>query len=265
MPSHPPPTLAPTTIKIVDPSHIKGADKNAMAASPSPPELLLGSGSSHRVTLISRQLEDTYGSGGAKAAKQLQQDTVSIVCKAIEGNGDIKIRTMLLRHVGILKTDKHSEPDFRFFFNLCSCLAYWHSLLDALHGSLSQISVSSTLSNLSSCSRTPVQITATHNGRTLFLENPSRTPPVDYEDPDSGTGDSDHETTISSNSGASTSVATAPSSVTDVECKLRPMDFQAVFHFEFAVACVSPTSRSAYALTDGFRQYAEWLDRQRRL
>lgn len=109
----------------------------------------------------------------------------------------------------------------RFFFELCSFAYATLTATVVVTPLFSQISVSSTLSNLSSCSRTPSA--QTHNGRPLFLENPSRTPPVDYEDPDSGTGDSDHETTISSlsGSGASTSVATAPSSVTDVECKLR--------------------------------------------
>ena len=50
-------------------------------------------------------------------------------------------------------------------------------------------------------------------GRPLYLEPKMRTPPVDYDDPDSGTGDSDHDDRSAASSAANST--TTGSSVQD--------------------------------------------------
>ncbi|KAE9550115.1 hypothetical protein FO519_006675 [Halicephalobus sp. NKZ332] len=124
-----------------EPSSNGGATPNGSNSSsttiriPDPPE-------GHRVTLISQQLEDSYGTVQQRkiALKPMTHDNVSISSTISTSSENIKNAS------GITNV---TVPDIA-----SGTLVY---------------------------------------GRPLYLEPKMRTPPVDYEDPDSGTGDSDHD------------------------------------------------------------------------
>lgn len=57
--------------------------------------------------------------------------------------------------------------------------------------------------------------------RPLYLEPKMRTPPIDYEDPDSGTGDSDHDDRSAASSSGANSTTTGSSVTESVNfCKI---------------------------------------------
>uniref|UniRef100_A0A914D2E5 Uncharacterized protein n=1 Tax=Acrobeloides nanus TaxID=290746 RepID=A0A914D2E5_9BILA len=124
-----------TTIRIPSPP----SNTDMPPAKTPSSEYMLNGSSGHRVTLISQQLEDSYGQI-QRNSKNIQQDNISVT------------------------SDASSRSNY------------------AENGYITVIP-------------------STGNGaiyrRPMYFENPVRTPPVDYEDPDSGTGDSDHSDTAS--------------------------------------------------------------------
>lgn len=83
--------------------------------------------------------------------------------------------------------------------------------------------MSSTNSNFSTQNETVTCVTLTETeaviyshpqfgGRPLYLEPQVQTPPVDYEDPDSGTGDSDHDDRSAASSSGTATISTTTTS-----------------------------------------------------